>query len=223
MGTDAIRFRYWTDGAFVAPGFIVDSISLDTFNDDGSMVDAWEFEGFQQVTDGAITNTYFHYYLIESRNYLRSDKSLRGAYNFIKGNWLEKNSYADGVLIWYRDSRYADNDVGLHPGHGQILVVDSHPTPRSMPDGKNYWRTRWQTWDSTFGNSTHKVRLTQVIKKKWKTKKYTAGGVNVFHDTSKKAYWSKKKPDASTKTAGSGLWVKVKGDGSGGNYTILIK
>ena len=223
-GTNAVRFRYWTDGAFVAPGFIVDRIHLgDEIDDDGADTAEWELVGFQQVEGGEVTNTYFRYYLIESRNYMRNDKSLRGAYNFIKGNWLEKNAYADGVLIWYRDSRYSDNDVGAHPGHGQILVVDSHPKPAVMPDGENFWRTRWQTWDSTFGTESHKIRLTQVIKKQWKSRKYQSGPVRVFHDTRKNAYWSSKIPDASTKTAGSGLWVKVKGSGDGGNYTILIK
>lgn len=222
-GTDAIRFRYWTDGAFSLPGFIVDSIALGDFSDDGSNVDAWELGGFTPVTDGVMAGTAFHYYLVESREYLRNDVSLKGAYNFIEGNWLEKNSYADGVLIWYRDSRWGDNNVGLHPGHGLILPVDSHPKPAMMPDGENYWRTRWQTWDATFGNDFNKVHLTQVLDSGWKTKTYKSGPVDMFFDSSKKAYWNAKIPDASTKTAGSGLKIKVIGRGKGGKYRIVIK
>lgn len=221
-GTNAIRFRYWTDGAFVEPGFIVDSIALGDFTDDGSNVEAWEFGGFFQVTDGKVQGTAFHYYLIESRSYLRNDVSLKGAYNFIEGDWLEKTPYAKGVLIWYRDGRWADNNVGQHPGHGQILPVDSHPKPNLMPDG-SFWRTRWQTWDSTFRNKSATARLTQALDSGWKTKSYKSSAINVFHDKSKKAYWNKNIPDASTKTAGSGLKVKVRGKGKGGRFTIVVK
>jgi bacillopeptidase F (M6 metalloprotease family) len=75
----------------------------------------------------------FRYFLVESRSYVRNDASLRGAYNFLFGNWLAKQPYADGVLVWLRDSGWADNNVSLHPGHGQILPIDAHPQPTISP------------------------------------------------------------------------------------------
>lgn len=221
-GTTMVRFRYWTDGAVVEPGFFVDSIQLGDFSDDGSGTDAWEFAGFIPVENGEILATAFHYYLIESRSYLRNDVSLKGAYNFIEGDWLEKEPFANGVLVWYRDGRWADNNVGQHPGHGQVLPVDAHPDLMVMPDGETYWRTRWQSWDSTFGNERHRVRLTQVIDGEWVTETYRAGRNNVFHDSSPTAYYDADKPDMGTMTAGSGLKVKFYG-GSGGFYKVRIK
>ena len=93
--------------------------------------------GFQQLTNGQYTQTFFHYYLAESRSYQRSDTSLCGAYNFLFGNWLEKQCYAAGLLIWYRNSSVGDNNTSQHPGSGQILPIDSHPAANVMPDGKS--------------------------------------------------------------------------------------
>ena len=31
------------------------------------------------------------------------------------------------MVVWYADSAYTDNWVGVHPGHGFLGVVDSHP------------------------------------------------------------------------------------------------
>ena len=133
-GATGIRFRYWTDGAFALPGFAVDSISLGGEPaDDASNTSAWTFDGFQQVQDGVIKVPAFRYFLVESRSYVRNDASLRGAYNFLFGNWLAKQPYADGVLVWLRDSGWGDNNVSLHPGHGQILPIDAHPQPTISP------------------------------------------------------------------------------------------
>ncbi len=222
-GSEGVRFRYVTDGGWIEAGFFVDSISLaGEIDDNGSQGDAtWDLWGFSQVTDGVVSGTYGHYYLIESRNYLRGDKSLKGAYNFIDGNWLEKTPYADGVLIWYRDQGYADNNTSVHPGHGQVLPVDSHPATAFRPDG-DPWRTRWQSWDSTFGNKTHKITLTQVMDDEWVSQNYTSKGINLFNDKSTTKYWNEDIPEASTMTAGSGLKVKVMGKGKGGNYRIKL-
>ncbi len=215
-GTTAVRFRYWSDGAVAQRGFVVDSIALEgVFTDDGSTPEAWTLDGFTQVENGEVTATYFHYYLVESRSYVRNDVSLCGAYNFVVGNFLEKQCYADGLLITYRNSAYTDNNTSEHPGFGQILPVDSHPAPRVMPDGETYWRTRWQTWDSTFGLDRHSVRLSQIVERNGKEKllrqRYNAAPVSRFHDSSPTRYWDARIPQASVQTAGSGLRIDVLG------------
>ena len=45
-----------------------------------------------------------------------------------KPDWVEIYPYQDGMLINYWDTSYADNNVGDHPGGGLILPVDAHPT-----------------------------------------------------------------------------------------------
>ena len=63
---------------------------------------------------------------------------------------MEHFPYQDGLLIWYWDTSYSDNDVGLHPGHGEILPIDAHPRPIARLDGQ-FWRGRIALYDATFG------------------------------------------------------------------------
>jgi immune inhibitor A len=210
-GATAVRFRYWTDGATGGRGFAADSIKIgDGPVDDGTDTSAWQFDGFSRVENGSFDVRRFHYYLVESRSYLRNDDSLRGAYNFLTGTWLEKQPYADGLLIWYRNSGYADNNVSEHPGYGQILPIDSHPLPALSPFGKTFIRTRWQMWDAPFGLDSHSITLHRYTGNGvLKGRTYNAGAANVFFDDSKTAYWDSRIPYSSVKTAGSGLRLDV--------------
>jgi immune inhibitor A len=210
-GATDIGFQYWTDGAVTNPGFIVDSIAIGDFTDDGS-AEGWTFDGFTQVANGEITNQYNHYYLVESRSYVRNDVNLKGAYNFVTDLWLEKQPYADGLLVWYRNTRFADNNTSEHPGFGQVLPVDSHPEPNVSPVGDDYWRQRWQTWDSTFGVDNHKVRLSELDENgKRRFANYHAKAVKVFEDSSDVAYYNTEIPQNSVKTAGSGVSFEIIG------------
>jgi immune inhibitor InhA-like protein len=96
---------------------------------------------------------------------------------------LEKQCYADGLLINYRNSGFADNDTAPHPGGGLVLPVDAHPAPGINPDGKTLLQPRWQTWDSSFGVDPHSVTLSQFISKGRTLKQtYTAQPVSSFYD-----------------------------------------
>jgi immune inhibitor A len=223
-GATDVGFRYWTDGAVAEPGFAVDSIQLgDGPVDDGSTPDAWTLAGFSRVKDGKIKQTYFHYYLVESRSYVRSDTALCGAYLFVTTSWVDKQCYADGVLVWYRNSAFADNNVSQHPGNGQILVVDSHPAPRPEVVGPGNIRERWQTWDSTFGFERHSVTLHEYKGQVLYERTYNAKPVSEFYDSGKKAYWDPDNPYASVKTAGSGLRITLlKALADGMSYKIWV-
>jgi immune inhibitor A len=212
-GATAYGFRYWTDGATVRPGFAVDSVSVLGSTDDMTSTAAWTLNGFVQLTNGSFSKSYFHYYLAESRSYYLGDRSLCGAYNFIVGNLLEKQCYADGLLLNYRNSGFTDNDVAQHPGAGLVLPIDSHPAAMIMPDGKTPWRSRWQTWDSTFGLSPHSVTLTQYVSKGRQLKQtYTSAPVSSFYDDpSTTRYYDATIPWDSVKTAGSGLRLDITG------------
>ena len=188
-----------------------------------SDVAAWTFAGFLQTTNGQFAQTYFHYYLVESRSYIDNDKSLCGAYNFLVGNWLEKQCYADGLLIWYRNSGYGDNNTALHPGAGQILPIDAHPATMIMPDNRTVWRTRWQMWDATFGVDSNSITLSQYRGARLLQKIYTAPAVTGFFDSSPTAYWNSAIPYNSVKTAGSGLKVDITGvSADRGSYQVHV-
>jgi len=148
-GTDTIRFRYQTDGAVAESGFQVDAIAVDgTALDDG-----WTFDGFRETT-GSETQSFFNAYVLENRQYDGYDASLRTAYNFgfldERPDWVETYPYQDGLLVWYWNDEFTDNNVGDHPGEGLLLPVDAHPTFHHYADG-TLMRQRLLSYDSTFG------------------------------------------------------------------------
>ena len=148
-GTTAIRFRYQTDGGFVADGFQVDAITVG-----GTKLDTgWTFDGFRETT-GSETQSFFNAYVLENRQYDGYDKSLRTAYNFgflnTTPDRVETYPYQNGLLISYWDESQTDNNVGDHPGAGLILPVDAHPTFFHWPNG-DLMRQRILAYDSTFG------------------------------------------------------------------------
>lgn len=169
-GTTAIRFRYWTDPYTNGEGFFVDDISLG-----GQVIGTAETadEGwvFNTRSTGANSSTplpsfarhqrtlagvlFDHFYIAEYRQHDGYDASLKTAYNFgflgtEKDNWVETHPYMEGLLVWYWDTQYTDNNVGDHPGHGELLPVDAHPQFSHWPDG-TLMRNRILSYDSTFG------------------------------------------------------------------------
>jgi len=223
-GTTAYRFRYWTDAAVVNPGFAVDTITVGGVVDNATSTSGWTMAGFRQLTAGQFTENYFHYYLAESRSYVRNDTSLCGAYNFLSSTWLEKQCYADGLLISYRNSSVPDNNTSQHPGTGQILPIDAHPAANIRPDARTAWSSRWQTWDATFGVDPHSVLLTQVISRgRTLAQTYTAAPVRSFFDSSPTAYYNAALPYNSVKTVGSGLKIDITGvSADRGSYQVHV-
>ena len=161
-----LRFRYLTDGAAqgndpAAPsGIFVDDLELvaggATVFADGaeSGANGWTADGFA-VAEATTSQDYAQYYLASYRSYTSFDRYLRtGPYDFGYGTALPRRvdhfPYQDGLLVTYWDDRYLDNDVSQHPGNGQILAVDAHPTPISGMDGQP-WRPGVQLYDATFG------------------------------------------------------------------------
>jgi serine/threonine protein kinase len=111
-----------------------------------------------------------------------------------------------------------------HPGAGQILPIDSHPAVQLMPDGRTPWRTRWKTWDATFGVDSNSVKLTQVISKgRQLTQTYASAPVPSFYDSSTTAYYHPSIPYNSVKTAGSGLKIDITGvSADRGSYRVHV-
>ena len=166
--TVTISFGYWTDGGVQGDtnsqpaGFSVDDIAIPgQATTDGAETDAgWTYDSNQSgngfhATTGSETFSYFNAYVAENRQYIGYDANLAtGPYNFgflnTKPDWVEHFPYQDGMLVWYYDSAYSDNNVGDHPGEGQILPVDANPGIEHWADG-SVMRGRIQAYDATFG------------------------------------------------------------------------
>jgi immune inhibitor A len=160
-----LGFRYWTDGAVAGAGFGVDEIAVTGQATDGGETDpGWSYAGFARTT-GTTTQSFFNAYFSEYRNYRGYDDSLRtGPYNFTTNTWVEHYPYQDGLLVWYYDTSFADNNVGdaCLAGRcgGLFLPVDAHPDLLLRPDNGKVWRPRFQSYDSTFGlQATDRVCL----------------------------------------------------------------
>ncbi|WP_243745233.1 immune inhibitor A domain-containing protein [Streptomyces hainanensis] len=154
-----IRFRYQTDGSLTMTGFTADEISVTAdgetiFADDAENgAGDWEADGFS-VVGASISGDYPQYYLVENRQYVNYDRTLRtGPYNFgfldQRPDWVEHFSYQNGMLVWLWDTSELDNDVSQHPGTGLILPVDAHAEADRWSDG-SLMRNRIQSRDATF-------------------------------------------------------------------------
>ncbi len=160
--TVTLGFRYWTDVAVANPGFFVDDIAITgSALDDAETDPGWSYDGFSR-TGAIVTRSFFNAYFAEFRNYRGYDDGLRtGPYNFgfgddpALGNWVEHFPYQDGMLVWYYDTSFADNNVGDNCASGRcgglVLPVDAHPELLLRPDNGQVWRPRIQSYDATFG------------------------------------------------------------------------
>ena len=190
-GTNAVRFRYWTDVAAVERGLFVDDIAID-----GKLIgsaetdEGWVFDGFKRTT-GTEVEKFLNAYVAENRQYDGYDTSLRTAYNF---GWLQTQPdrvqhfpYQNGVLINYWNTLYSDNNVSTHPGAGEILPVDAHPGFTHWSDG-TLLRPRFLSYDSTFGGeATDAISLQEeyLVDGKVQTRTGTVpsqAGVRTFDD-----------------------------------------
>jgi immune inhibitor A len=151
---NAVRWRYQTDGAAAEQGFQVDNIAIDG-TDIGTAEagpEGWELDGFRTTT-GSEPQEFLNAYFVDNRTYQGLDKPLSHLYNFgfadTKPDWVEFFHNQPGALITYWDTSQTDNNVGDHPGEGEILPVDANPNFIHTPDGE-IARPRINTWDSTF-------------------------------------------------------------------------
>ena len=218
--TVGLRFRYATDGAAqgtdpTAPsGIFLDDIKLvagtTTVFADGaeSGANGWTAKGFS-IVGSTSTQSFPQYYLASNRTYTSFDRYLEtGPYDFGYGPALPDKvdhfPYQDGLQVTYWDTSYADNNVSVHPGNGEILVVDAHPTPISRIDGK-LWRARVQIYDATFGRQKADSFTLHVNG----TPSYVRGqaAVPTFDDT--RSYFRTAAPLSGVRVANAGVTLTV--------------
>ncbi|MFI1866787.1 immune inhibitor A domain-containing protein [Streptomyces jumonjinensis] len=223
-----VRFQYRTDGATAEKGFAADAITLkadgaELFADGAEGDDAgWAVKGFSRIGE-SFTKDYEQYYIAENRQYVSYDKTLKtGPYNFgfpaPKNQWVERYPYQNGLLIWLWDTFQQDNNVGLHPGAGQILPIDANAAPLKWSDG-TVIRNRIQSFDATFSTrpydalTLHRAGVPTTIPAK--------RGNGVFDDR-KGVYWYAENPTASVKVTDTNTKISIVKEPKSGE-TITVK
>jgi immune inhibitor A len=117
-----LRFRYATDWGTEMEGMYVDNVKVTSGEETIVSADAEEdFGAFTtngfELSEGTKSDS--HYYVAEWRSHLGVDEGL-------KANARAKVEYNEGLALWYINYNYTDNWVGVHPGFGQLGIVDAN-------------------------------------------------------------------------------------------------
>lgn len=208
-----LRFHYLTDGGLAYDGWTIDQITIPEigYSDNAESQSDWAFNGFRQFA-GKETQMKAHYYMGQLVRPYATNEGLNQVYNYY-GSQMERFEYQPGVLLWYRDTAYVDNNVGLHPGQGRLLLVDSHNAPLMQANGRPF-RTRVQVWDAPFGlAATPPLTLhgSDLVPVEFPSQ----APVSVFDGLS--SYYNDKAPYNSVITPQYGLKLYVKGVSSDGS------
>ncbi len=226
------RLRYQTDGGVHNPGAFIDDVKI-TAGKTAVLSDEvesgqgqWLATAQWQLSTGSVTRTTEQYYLVENREYVGFDATLaEGPYAFTKGitapNWVDFFKYQNGMLVWYIDDSYADNNVSAHPGAGSALPVDARPAPFKWADGTMPGNSR-QPFDATFGlETTDPLCLAKEVQTGTKRNPgissvdacaVGSAPIGVFKDRDPLAYYSAENPYGSVKVAGHGVEISVTSD-----------
>ena len=214
-----VQWMMVNDTAYYELGFAVDDIRIDgtvlTDVEDGAP--EWVLRNFQVMNGSSYVKDYDRYYLAENRQPMGYDKTLvQGPYSFdyatTAPNKVDHFPYQDGLLIWYVNGLYEDNDSIAHPGEGYALPVDSTPAYLRWNNG-NAASGDLNSRDATFDVDTlDALHLTSE----------TSGGrtfdvparpsVPVFDDSDVNGYWDPttlRSSLYSVQVAGIGSMIQV--------------
>jgi immune inhibitor A len=216
------RFRVATDGGVASEAFIDDvavTVGGTTTTDDVEAgAGAWTAKGFS-IINGTTSRTVQDMYLAENRVYSGYDNTLKtGPYNFgwanTKPDWVERFPYQNGMLVWYANGEFADNNTSAHPGAGEVLPVDARPAPVVLDGGVRLGNRR-QPFDATFGQE--RTDAVTFHRNGVPTTVPSSAGIPTFDDKDVNRYWSSANPWASTNVAGTGTSLTVAKTSDGGN------
>ena len=162
-----LRFTYFTDGAAVEDGALLDNIAIPAIgyleDFEGDSLAGWEAKGFT-LSGGRHHLAVPQYYLLEFRD---PQAEFAGAVNYDaaltqpgfqffpdgQGMTALNVNYRPGVVMWYYNGEYlwSQNDPAENgPGQGFLLVVDSNPQEFELPalPGKYFKKEQgWSHWD----------------------------------------------------------------------------
>ena len=209
------RFRFDTDGGVGSEAFVDDiAVTTDgttTTDDVESGAGAWTPKGGFEIINGTTSRDVQDMDLVENRTYGGYDDTLRtGPYNFgwanTKPDWVERFPYQNGMLVWFANGAYDDNNTSAHPGAGLVLPVDARPAPVTFPGGALLGNRR-QVFDATFGRQ--KTDAVTFHRNGVPVTVPSTSGIPTFDDSVVDRYWSSANPWSSTKVAGSGTSITV--------------
>lgn len=152
-------FYYWTDVAATNPGFYADDIVItidgtQVMADDAETAGTFGLAGFSRNPG---YNLHDHYYLLEWRTHRGVDQGL--AHVNVAGKMLQFN---EGLVVWYADTSYDNNWVGVHPGDGFIGVVDADQHTNTWSD-HSVASTRYQVHDAAFSLDKSEKTLLDLL------------------------------------------------------------
>ncbi|WP_405102575.1 immune inhibitor A domain-containing protein [Micromonospora sp. NBC_01412] len=228
--TVQFRYRYQTDGGVHLAGAFLDNISLvkggtAAWTDSAETLDpAWTTRGFTRM-GGSVTDSYPRFYIAENRTYLGYDDTLRtGGYNYgfasTRPNWVERFSNQPGLLVWYVNYAYGDNNTSQHPGYGFNLPVDVRPGQIKV--GDRAITNRRSGYDATF---SWFVKPAQTFHLNGVAVTVPALNPNpVFSDSDVDRYWTAGNPQNSVKVAGTGTKITIvtQGKKATDNMVLLV-
>ncbi|MFC6046168.1 immune inhibitor A domain-containing protein [Nocardioides hankookensis] len=232
--TVRMRWEYLTDGRTHGFGIAVDDVALGDHTTTYGASHPWTAEGFHTVLDDEFEVTFPQYYLAENRQYRGYDTTLKsGPYSAndqADPNRVDHFAYQDGLLVWYADGYFSDNDTSAHPGGGANLPVDARPT-------NQVWRTpagavgplaagRLQTFDATF-DVDRTTGIDMTASSGLRLRVPAASSVPVFDDSDRTAYLDDSGGPAGlqvgTRVGGTGTMVQVvSSDESTGRMVLLV-
>ncbi|GAA2714075.1 immune inhibitor A domain-containing protein [Micromonospora olivasterospora] len=228
--TVQFRYRYATDGGVHLAGAFLDNISLvkngaAAWTDGAETLDAaWTARGFTRM-GGSVTDEYPRFYIAENRTYFGYDDTLRtGGYNYgfnnTRPNWVERFSVQPGLLVWYVNYAYGDNNTRQHPGFGLNLPVDVRPGEIAV-SGQGRITNRRNGYDATFSLYAKPAQTFHV-----NGVPVTVPQLNpnpVFNDSNVNAYWSAGNPWNSVKVAGTGTTITIVGQGKKATDNMVVR
>lgn len=222
-----LQLEMFNDAAYHELGFSIDTVELGgtVVADFEAGAADWTLKGFRLMDGASYDVVYDQYYLAENRQYRGYDKTLaEGPYSadypVTAPNKVDQFPYQDGLLVWYANGLYLDNNTSAHPGGGQALPVDANPEYELWHRGDNaapyaYANGRLNSYDATFDvDQTDALNLDAE-------NPATGGltydvearpGVPVFDDSDVDGYWDDTYARSgwySTQVAGVGTMIQV--------------
>ncbi|TYB37724.1 M6 family metalloprotease domain-containing protein [Micromonospora sp. AP08] len=223
------RYRYATDGGVHFGGPFLDNISLTkngavAWTDDAETLAAeWTAKGWTRM-GGSVTDSYPRFYIAENRTWFGYDDTLRtGPYNYgfaSRPNWVEHFSNHQGMLVWYVNYAYGDNNTSAHPGYGLNLPVDVRPGRIQVGNQGNITNRR-NGYDATFSlyakpaQTFHKNDVAVTVPQLDPNPVFTDSGVN--------KYWTSNNPWNSVKVAGTGTKIEILQQGTTPTSDMVVK
>lgn len=200
-----LTFHYWTDSYVANSGLYVDDIQVAdengvVFSDNADGELLFALDGYTQDYGFTLTP---HYYLVEWRTYQGVDKGLEHVRSY--GAYLPFN---EGLVIWYVDTSYGENWVGVHPGYGFLGVVDADQRLNYWNDG-NVASTRFQVHDAAFSLDPSAPVDIEINSLGLSLQDHEISPISLFSDD--RSYFSEEIPDAGKILVNYGLQIAVIG------------